>query len=138
MPTALRLPTCRPPRSKSESAIVCAWCTRSGAYRPHRRPPPERRRGFRHRPARTTTSRRPLILFPAGLAAPRRDAPMGLQPGMCELLVDVFRHVATAASAARANVYVAQPADIAIRASLPRPTPGGVGDIGSDNPLEGI
>jgi len=57
---------------------------------------------------------------------------------MCELLVDVFRHVATAASAARASVYVAQPADIDIRASLPRPTPGGVGDIGSDNPLEGI
>src|SRR5262245_23649610 len=79
-----------------------------------------------------------LILFTAGLAAPRRDAPMGLQPGMCELLVDVFRHVATAASAARANVFVAQPADVGIRTSLPRPTPGGVGDIGSDNPLEGI
>ncbi len=79
-----------------------------------------------------------LVLFTAGLAAPRRDAPMGLQPGMCELLVDVFRRVATAASAARANVYVAHPADIGIRASLPRPTPGGVGDIGSDNPLEGI
>ena len=31
-----------------------------------------------------------------------------------------------------------QPADIGIGASLPRPTPGGVGDIGSDNPLEGI
>lgn len=86
----------------------------------------------------TQASPQTLILFTAGLAAPRRDAPMGLQPGMCELLVDVFRHVATAASATRANVYVAQPADIAIRASLPRPTPGGVGDIGSDNPLEGI
>jgi hypothetical protein len=86
----------------------------------------------------TQTSPQTLILFTAGLAAPRRDAPMGLQPGMCELLVDVFRHVATAASAARANVYVMQPADIGIRTSLPRPTPGGIGDLGSDNPLEGI
>jgi len=84
------------------------------------------------------TSPQTLILFTAGLAAPRRDAPMGLQPGMCELLVDVFRHVATASSAARANVYVVHPADIGMRASLPRPTPGGVGDFGSDNPLEGI
>ena len=79
-----------------------------------------------------------LILFTAGLAAPRRDAPMGLQPGMCELPVDLFRHVASAASAARANLYVMQPVDVGMRASLPRPTPGGVGDIGSDNPLEGI
>jgi hypothetical protein len=81
---------------------------------------------------------RTLILFTGGLAAPRRDAPMGILPGMCELLVDQFRKVATAASAARANVYVTQPADIGITASLPRPTPGGVGDVGSDNPLEGI
>ena len=86
----------------------------------------------------TPSSPQTLILFTAGLAAPRRDAPMGLQPGMCELVVDLFRHVASAASAARANVYVMQPADIGIRTSLPRPTPGGTGDIGSDNPLEGI
>jgi hypothetical protein len=84
------------------------------------------------------TSPQTLILFTAGLAAPRRDAPMGLQPGMCELLVDVYRHVAAATSVARANVYVVQPADIGMRVSLPRPTPGGTGDIGSDNPLEGI
>ena len=79
-----------------------------------------------------------LILFTAGLAGPRRDAPMGVLPGMCELLVDVFRQVGTAASAARANVYVMQPADIGIGTSLSRPTVGGTGDIGSDNPLEGI
>lgn len=86
----------------------------------------------------TQSAPRTLILFTGGLAAPRRDAPMGILPGMCELLVDQFRKVATAASAARANVYVTQPADIGITASLPRPTPGGVGDVGSDNPLEGI
>ena len=79
-----------------------------------------------------------LILFTAGLAGPRRDAPMGLVPGMCELVVDHFRNVATAASAARANVYVMQPADIGMSPSLQRSTIGGVGDLGSDNPLEGI
>ena len=42
-----------------------------------------------------------------------------------------------AASAARANVYVMQPADVGIGAALPRPTRWR-GDIGSDNPLEGI
>ncbi len=86
----------------------------------------------------TQSSPQTLILFTGGLAGPRRDAPMGILPGMCELLVDEFRKVARAASAARANVYVTQPADIGITASLPRPTPGGVGDVGSDNPLEGI
>lgn len=79
-----------------------------------------------------------LILFTAGLAAPRRDAPLGILPGMCELQIDTFRRVGSAASAARANLYILQPADIGIGSALPRPTPGGVGDIGSDNPLEGI
>ena len=78
-----------------------------------------------------------LVLFTAGLAGPRRDAPMGLMPGMCELLVDQFKHVATAASAARANFYVMLPADIGM-APARRQTLGGTSDIGSDNPLEGI
>jgi hypothetical protein len=63
---------------------------------------------------------------------------MGILPGMCELLIDLFRHVGTAASAARENVYVMQPADIGLRTSVARPTIGGTGDLGSDNPLEGI
>ncbi len=79
-----------------------------------------------------------LVLFTAGMAAPRRDAPMGLMPGMCELVVDQFRHVATAASAARANFYVMPPADVGMGTASARPTLGGVGDRGSDNPLEGI
>src|SRR5919109_3852491 len=80
-----------------------------------------------------------LILFTSGLAAPRRDAPAGLGPGMCELRVELFRSVATAAGAARTNVYVMEPADIGIGTSLARATTiGGLGDIGSDNPLEGI
>lgn len=84
------------------------------------------------------TSPQTLILFTSGLAAPRRDAPMGLMPGMCELVVDLFRRVATAASAARANVYVMHPADVGVTTPLQRPTAGGTGDIGSDNPREGI
>jgi hypothetical protein len=79
-----------------------------------------------------------MILFTSGLAAPRRDAPATLMPGMCELVVDLFRHVGTAASAARTNVYVMQPADIGIGTSLPRSNIAGVGDNGSDNPVEGI
>lgn len=79
-----------------------------------------------------------VVLFTAGLAAPRRDAPMGLMPGMCELEVDKFRHVAAAAGAARANFYVMQPAEVGVGTPLPRSTIGGVGDRGSDNPLEGI
>jgi hypothetical protein len=79
-----------------------------------------------------------LILFTSGMAGPRRDAPMGLMPGMCELVTDLFRQVATAASAARANFYVMVPSDVGITTPLQRPTPGGIGDIGSDNPREGI
>jgi hypothetical protein len=86
----------------------------------------------------TQASPQTLILFTSGLAGPRRDAPMGLMPGMCELVVDLFRHVATAASAARANVYVMHPADVGVTTPLQRPTAGGAGDIGSDNPREGI
>jgi len=86
----------------------------------------------------TATSPLTVVLFTSGLAAPRRDAPMGLMPGMCELEVDKFRHVAAAASAARANFYVMQPAEVGLGTSLPRQTLGGVGDRGSDNPLEGI
>ena len=79
-----------------------------------------------------------LVLFTAGLAAPRRDAPAGLSPGMCELQVDQFRRITAAAGAARANVYLASPADVGLGVSPQRATAGGTGDIGSDNPLEGI
>jgi hypothetical protein len=91
---------------------------------------------LREQPARSAPLT--LVLFTAGLAAPRRDAPMGLMPGMCELVVDQFRHVATAASAARANFYVMQPADVGIGPTSTRAPLGGAGDRGSDNPLEGI
>ena len=79
-----------------------------------------------------------VVIFTSGMAAPRRDAPMGLMPGMCELEVEQYRRLAAAAGSARANFYVMQPADVGIGTSAPPATRGGVGDIGSDNPLEGI
>jgi VWFA-related protein len=86
----------------------------------------------------TEDSPQTLIVFTDGMAAPRRDAPAGLLPGMCELQIDLFRDLAEVTSRARANVYIMQPADIGIRTSLPRATIGGTSDIGSDNPLEGL
>jgi hypothetical protein len=79
-----------------------------------------------------------VVLFTAGLAAPRRDAPMAVAPGMCELQVNQFRRVTTAASVSRANFYVLQPADIGIMGARSREGIAGAGFLGSDNPLEGI
>lgn len=79
-----------------------------------------------------------VVLFTAGMAAPRRDAPMALAPGMCELVINQFRRITAVTSAARANFFVLQPADIGMNAALWRTTIGGAGDRGSDNPLEGI
>ncbi len=86
-----------------------------------------------------STRRRRCVLFTAGLAGPRRDAPMGVAAGHVRARSSTCSaRSAARASAARANVYVMQPADIGIGAALPRPTIGGAGDTGSDNPLEGI
>jgi hypothetical protein len=79
-----------------------------------------------------------VVLFTAGLAGPRRDAPMTLAPGMCELLVSHFQRVTVTAGAARANFYVLQPADIGMSGGVWRESIGGVGYLGSDNPLAGI
>ena len=57
-----------------------------------------------------------VVLFTAGLAAPRRDAPMTRGLGMCEVLIDHFKLITVAAGAARANFYMMQPADIRIGA----------------------
>jgi len=79
-----------------------------------------------------------VILFTAGLAAPRRDAAMTKLPGMCELLPDHFRVITAAAGAAHANFYVVQPADIGMNASGWKDNIAGSTSLGSDNPLEGI
>lgn len=80
-----------------------------------------------------------VVLFTGGLAAPRRDAPMALAPGICELPVGHFDRIIASASAARANVYIAQPADVGLGVTAPRPENVAGGTYrGSDNPLEGI
>ena len=79
-----------------------------------------------------------LVIFTAGLAAPRRDAAMAEAPGMCELVSDQFRRLTALASAARVNVYVAVPVDIALNTSRARESIAGVGYLGFDNPIEGI
>ena len=80
-----------------------------------------------------------VVVFTAGLAGPRRDAAMALAPGMCELVVNDFRRAAAAVAAARANIYLLQPADVGIStATRSRESISGAGFLGSDNPLEGI
>ena len=80
-----------------------------------------------------------VMFITAGLAAPRRDAPAMMAPGMCELTRELFQQVGVAAGAARAQFYVVQPLDLfSTGASLQRENVAGVGYTGSDNPIEGI
>jgi len=79
-----------------------------------------------------------VVLFTAGLAAPRRDAPMTMAPGMCELVVNHFQVISAAAGAARANFYLLQPSDIGFGAGGWSESIAGSQFLGSDNPLEGI
>jgi len=79
-----------------------------------------------------------VVLFTAGLAAPRRDAPFARAPGMCELQSDLFRRVGVAAGAARANFYIAQPDDVAAPSGADRETLSGSDNVASSNPLAGI
>ncbi len=78
-----------------------------------------------------------VLFFSTGLAGPRRDAPVTLAPGMCELNKDKFEHVAAAAARARANVYVIQPDD-APMGTAQAENIAGFGFTGSNNPLEGL
>ena len=80
-----------------------------------------------------------ILFITAAMAAPRRDAPAMLAPGMCELTREMYDQVAVAAGAARAQFYVIQPMDlINTNAALTRENVAGVGYRGSDNPIEGI
>lgn len=89
--------------------------------------------GFKGAPEPVT-----VLLLTAGLAAPRRDAPMTMAPGMCELQVVDFQRIGTAAGAARANLYLVQPDDLGASAVGRPESISGAGFTGSDNPLEGI
>ena len=79
-----------------------------------------------------------IAFLTAGLAAPRRDAPSTMAPGMCELRLDTFRDVGDAAGRARAQFYLVPPVDIMSTGSVGRENIAGVGVGGSDNPVEGI
>jgi VWFA-related protein len=87
--------------------------------------------GIRNEPAT-------IMFITAGLAAPRRDAPVTRAPGMCELRSELFAQVGTAAGAARARFYVIQPGDELDRGTVHRENIAGTGFAGSDNPIEGI
>ena len=78
-----------------------------------------------------------VLFFSTGLAGPRRDAPVTLAPGMCELNKDKFEQVGAAAARARANVYVIQPADAPMGIAQAENI-AGFGFTGSNNPLEGL
>lgn len=80
-----------------------------------------------------------VLFITGGLAAPRRDAPVMMAPGMCELRIELFQQVSAAAGAARANFYVIQPVDMMVRPQRQATENiAGVGFIGSNNPMEGI
>lgn len=79
-----------------------------------------------------------IMFITGGLAAPRRDAPITMAPGMCELRTDLFAQVGVAAGAARAQFYIIQPGDSMTAGPVQRENIAGAGYLGSDNPLEGI
>ncbi|MDA1307014.1 MAG: hypothetical protein O2917_07115 [Acidobacteria bacterium] len=79
-----------------------------------------------------------VVLFTAGLAAPRRDAPFARAPGMCELQSDLFHRVGVAAGAARANFYVVQPDDVRAATGADRESLSGSDNVATSSPLAGI
>ena len=80
-----------------------------------------------------------VIFITSGLAPPRRDAPVTMAPGMCELRSETFVQVGIAAGAARARFYIVQPGDLMRAAgTVARENIAGAGYLGSDNPIEGI
>jgi len=80
-----------------------------------------------------------VMFITGGLAGPRRDAPVTMAPGMCELRAELFAEVGVAAGAARAQFYVIQPGDMMLKpGTLQRENIAGANFLGSDNPIEGI
>ncbi len=80
-----------------------------------------------------------IVLFvSAGLFAPRRDAPAFAAPGVCELTVQLFQRVGSAAAQARAHFFIIQPDE---QLALARPindSIAGSGFSGSENPIIGL
>ena len=89
---------------------------------------------------RSTTREAPTIVvfLTAGLAPPRRDAPVTMAPGMCELPLELYRDVGEMAGRARAQFYLVPPVQIMSTGTVQRENIAGFGSGGSDNPVEGI
>ncbi len=79
-----------------------------------------------------------ILFISASELGPRRDAPVTLAPGMCELTAQLFERMGRAAAPARAHFWVIQPEQLMARGSLASETIAGAGFTGSDNPLEGL
>lgn len=80
-----------------------------------------------------------VVFFSSALAGPRRDAPVTLAPGACELTHEHFRRVAEAAAVVRAHFYLMQPDEVALPSvSASVENIAGAGFTGSDNPMEGL
>ena len=79
-----------------------------------------------------------VMFITSGLSGPRRDAPMSMAPGQCELRIELFQQVGISAAGARAHFYVVQPEDPNPSSVLWRENIAGAGYTGSDNPFEGI
>lgn len=87
--------------------------------------------GYRDAPAT-------IVFVTGGLAAPRRDAPVTMAPGMCELPVGLYQQIGSLAGAARGRFYIVQPVDLFNTGTVARENIAGAGFRGSDNPIEGI
>lgn len=124
--TALSVIAGRAPASESGSELACRTRLTLEALAGHLNS-----LGVRETPA--------VVMFiTGGLAGPRRDAPVTMAPGMCELTPDMFLRVGGVAGAARAQFYVIQPEDMMIRGGVRSENIAGAGFRGSDNAIEGI
>jgi VWFA-related protein len=79
-----------------------------------------------------------VVFITTSLAGPRRDAPMSMAPGQCELRIELFQQVGLSAAAARAHFYIVQPEDPSPPTELWRENIAGAGFTGSENPYVGI
>jgi hypothetical protein len=79
-----------------------------------------------------------VLFVSTSMYGPRRDAPVMLAPGMCELTTQHFQRVGNAAARARAHFFVIRPEDVMARGGQASENIAGVGFTGSNNPLEGL
>ena len=79
-----------------------------------------------------------VVFISTSMYGPRRDAPVTLAPGMCELTTQHFQRVGRAAARARAHFFIVQPEDVLGAGAVVNETIAGAGFSGNVNPLEGL